>query len=150
MAGSAPMMPRTATCSGRSRPGPASMRRLRLIQSAASNTLSSEQAATCSSTTSVAIASSLSRWIDLDPSAETKRHLGCSRVGPRGPALFLVDAGLAGGNLEGMKDKKASVCLLGALLAVLPAAARAASLEDNIAMCGACHGENGVPQEKTT
>jgi cytochrome c553 len=27
---------------------------------------------------------------------------------------------------------------------------RAASLEDNVAMCGACHGENGVPQEKTT
>ena len=38
-----------------------------------------------------------------------------------------------------------------ALCALLvPATARAASLEDNIAMCGACHGENGVPQEKTT
>jgi len=28
--------------------------------------------------------------------------------------------------------------------------ARTASLQDNIQMCGACHGENGVPQEKTT
>ncbi len=37
---------------------------------------------------------------------------------------------------------------LGALLA--PVTAQAASLEDNIAMCGACHGENGIPQEKTT
>jgi cytochrome c553 len=35
-----------------------------------------------------------------------------------------------------------------ALLA--PPSASAASLEDNIAMCGACHGENGVPQEKAT
>src|SRR3954468_14523349 len=49
-----------------------------------------------------------------------------------------------------MKDKKTSVFLLGALLAALPAATRAASLEDNIAMCDACHGENGVPQEKRT
>lgn len=32
----------------------------------------------------------------------------------------------------------------------LSSAAHAASLEDNVAMCGACHGENGVPQEKTT
>jgi cytochrome c553 len=38
-----------------------------------------------------------------------------------------------------------------ALLAwALAGPAQAASLEDNIAMCGACHGENGVPQEKTT
>src|SRR5690242_9444573 len=28
--------------------------------------------------------------------------------------------------------------------------ANAASLQDNIAMCGACHGENGAPQEKAT
>ena len=49
-----------------------------------------------------------------------------------------------------MKDKKTSVFLLSALLAALPTATRAASLEDNIAMCGACHGENGVPQEKMT
>ena len=27
---------------------------------------------------------------------------------------------------------------------------QAASLQDNVAMCAACHGENGVPQEKTT
>ena len=31
-----------------------------------------------------------------------------------------------------------------------PALAHAASLQDNIAMCGACHGENGVPQETAT
>jgi cytochrome c553 len=41
--------------------------------------------------------------------------------------------------------------LAAALLAPLGVcAAQAASLEDNVAMCGACHGENGVPQEKTT
>ena len=37
-----------------------------------------------------------------------------------------------------------------AICTLLAPAARAASLEDNVAMCGACHGENGVPQEKTT
>ncbi len=40
--------------------------------------------------------------------------------------------------------------LVAALFLALPAFAHAASLEDNVAMCGACHGENGVPQEKTT
>jgi cytochrome c553 len=35
-----------------------------------------------------------------------------------------------------------------ALLASMSASA--ASLEDNVAMCGACHGENGVPQDKAT
>jgi cytochrome c553 len=49
-----------------------------------------------------------------------------------------------------MKAKRAPVLLLAALTIALPTSARAASLEDNIAMCGACHGENGVPQEKTT
>jgi cytochrome c553 len=33
---------------------------------------------------------------------------------------------------------------------LLPVVAAAASLEDNVAMCGACHGENGVPQETAT
>src|SRR5437870_903214 len=39
-----------------------------------------------------------------------------------------------------------------ALVAMLGAfdAARADTLEEKAAMCGGCHGENGVPQEKTT
>jgi cytochrome c553 len=40
-----------------------------------------------------------------------------------------------------------------ALLAALPAfpdAARADTLEEKARMCGGCHGEDGVPQEKTT
>ena len=41
--------------------------------------------------------------------------------------------------------------LIVAVLVLAPLTlARAASLEDNVAMCGACHGENGVPQEKAT
>lgn len=40
--------------------------------------------------------------------------------------------------------------LVAALLASLPAAARTETLEEKAEMCGACHGENGVPQEKTT
>jgi len=35
-------------------------------------------------------------------------------------------------------------------LSALPGVARAATLEDNVQMCAGCHGENGVPQEKTT
>ncbi len=31
-----------------------------------------------------------------------------------------------------------------------PLATHAASLDDNVLMCAACHGENGVPQEKQT
>lgn len=38
----------------------------------------------------------------------------------------------------------------GIALCALRVPASAASLEDNIAMCSACHGENGVPQDKTT
>ena len=49
-----------------------------------------------------------------------------------------------------MKDKTTPVSLLVALIIALPTIARAVSLEDNVAMCGACHGENGVPQDKTT
>ena len=49
-----------------------------------------------------------------------------------------------------MNRRMKQMVLLAALIALAPAAPRAASLEDNIAMCGACHGENGVPQEKTT
>lgn len=42
--------------------------------------------------------------------------------------------------------------LVACLMAILmtAACATAASLQDNVAMCGACHGENGVPQEKAT
>jgi cytochrome c553 len=39
---------------------------------------------------------------------------------------------------------------LAALLAALPGAARADTLEEKAQMCSGCHGENGVPQEKTT
>jgi cytochrome c553 len=49
-----------------------------------------------------------------------------------------------------MKDKIAPVLLFATLITAPPTIARAVSLEDNVAMCGACHGENGVPQDKTT
>ena len=41
-------------------------------------------------------------------------------------------------------------CLVIAALAAAPPAACADTLEEKAAMCGGCHGENGVPQEKTT
>src|SRR5262249_35501836 len=41
--------------------------------------------------------------------------------------------------------------MLAAVLVVAPAAApRADTLEDQVQLCAGCHGENGVPQEKTT
>src|SRR5690242_8058826 len=49
-----------------------------------------------------------------------------------------------------MKSGLNELVLAGLLIVALPTAARTVSLEDNIAMCGACHGENGIPQEKTT
>jgi cytochrome c553 len=36
------------------------------------------------------------------------------------------------------------------MLAAASGVADAASLQDNVAMCGACHGENGIPQDKMT
>ena len=42
-----------------------------------------------------------------------------------------------------------SFVVIVALLTALPFA-RADTLEEKAQMCGACHGENGVPQEKTT
>jgi cytochrome c553 len=41
-------------------------------------------------------------------------------------------------------------CLVIAALAAAPHSAWADTLEEKAAMCGGCHGENGVPQEKTT
>jgi cytochrome c553 len=40
--------------------------------------------------------------------------------------------------------------LLLAALAIVPLAARADTVEDKAQMCGGCHGEDGVPQDKTT
>ena len=44
--------------------------------------------------------------------------------------------------------KRTALALLAALIGL--AAARADTLEEKAAMCAGCHGENGVPQEKTT
>jgi len=37
-----------------------------------------------------------------------------------------------------------------AMLSALSVAARADTLEEQVQLCGACHGENGVPQDKST
>src|SRR5437016_14425615 len=42
----------------------------------------------------------------------------------------------------------ALVALLGVM--ALPAAAYAQSIEEKAQLCAACHGENGIPQQKTT
>jgi cytochrome c553 len=42
------------------------------------------------------------------------------------------------------------LALAAALFAALPAAVRAETIDEKAQMCGGCHGENGIPQEKTT
>jgi cytochrome c553 len=44
----------------------------------------------------------------------------------------------------------ARLVIAAALIATLPNAACADTIEEKAAMCGGCHGENGIPQEKTT
>ena len=38
----------------------------------------------------------------------------------------------------------------GLLLALLPGTPRAATVEEQAQICTACHGENGIPQDKNT
>src|SRR5205807_8822517 len=42
----------------------------------------------------------------------------------------------------------ASIAVLAAIIAAVPA--RAQTIEDKAQLCAACHGENGIPQQKTT
>ena len=54
--------------------------------------------------------------------------MGITQTGPLGPVFFIA--------------------ILGILL--LPAPSPAQTIEEKAQMCAACHGENGIPQEKTT
>jgi cytochrome c553 len=54
--------------------------------------------------------------------------IGVKQTGPLGPVFFIA--------------------VLGTLL--LPAPSPAQTIEEKAQMCAACHGENGIPQEKTT
>ena len=49
---------------------------------------------------------------------------------------------------DGSIMKRTALALLAALIGL--GSARADTLEEKAAMCAGCHGENGVPQEKTT
>jgi cytochrome c553 len=49
-----------------------------------------------------------------------------------------------------MRHPMVVAAALAGLQAALPGAARADTLEEKAQMCGGCHGENGVPQERTT
>lgn len=49
-----------------------------------------------------------------------------------------------------MKNRTGRLAACLTIMLAMAASAAAGSLEDNVAMCGACHGENGVPQEKAT
>src|SRR5256885_17036023 len=59
-----------------------------------------------------------------------------------------TDRSYAGGSMK-LANSFAQYLLLAALFVASPSA-RADSLEEKVTMCGGCHGENGVPQEKTT
>jgi cytochrome c553 len=56
------------------------------------------------------------------------RTATATQTGPLGPVFFIA--------------------ILGTLL--LPAPARAQTIEEKAQLCAACHGENGIPQDKTT
>ena len=60
--------------------------------------------------------------------SNTRKAIGVTQTGPLGPVFFIA--------------------VLGALL--LPAPAPAQTIEEKAQLCAACHGENGIPQEKTT
>lgn len=50
-----------------------------------------------------------------------------------------------------MKTRRNAVTFtLAVLIGTLPPSARADTLEEKAAMCAGCHGEDGIPQEKTT
>ena len=54
--------------------------------------------------------------------------MGVTQTGPLGPVFFI-----------------AVLCIL-----LLPAPSPAQTIEEKAQLCAACHGENGIPQEKTT
>ena len=60
--------------------------------------------------------------------SNTRKAIGVTQTGPLGPVFFIA--------------------VLGALL--LPAPSPAQTIEEKAQLCAACHGENGIPQEKTT
>src|SRR3954452_9448575 len=60
--------------------------------------------------------------------SNTRKAIGVTQTGPLGPVFFIA--------------------VLGALL--LPAPSPAQTIEEKAQVCSACHGENGIPQEKTT
>jgi cytochrome c553 len=61
--------------------------------------------------------------------SDARSAIGNVQTGPLGPVCFFI-------------------AVLGSLL--LPAATRAQTIEEKAQLCAACHGENGVPQDKTT
>ena len=60
--------------------------------------------------------------------SNTRKAIGVTQTGPLGPVFFIA--------------------ILGILL--LPAPLPAQTIEEKAQLCAACHGENGIPQEKTT
>ena len=60
--------------------------------------------------------------------SNTRKAIGVTQTGPLGPVFFIA--------------------ILGILL--LPAPSPAQTIEEKAQLCAACHGENGIPQEKTT
>jgi cytochrome c553 len=60
--------------------------------------------------------------------SNTRTAIGVTQTGPLGPVFFIA--------------------ILGTLL--LPALSPAQTIEEKAQLCAACHGDNGIPQEKST
>src|SRR6476659_3718014 len=152
MAGSAPTMPRPATCCGRSLQAPASMRHRPPTLSTASNTSSSALAGTPRSTSSAVTTSSRSPSTDhIDAVRDQRTPLDSkTRTGMTNAPSFSRQ-----GNIRPMSQVSGTMRCKFALPLVFLLLMRSNALatdaiEEKAKVCTACHGETGVPQLKTT
>src|SRR5258708_2738185 len=124
------MTPRTARCCGPSWPAPASTRRRPPMRSTASSTWWGRPAAMCNSTSSAAAISSRLRWSEVRGYMKSTPRVGWVEV-LRNPSRVL-ERGVG----------------LMTLLAFIPLAA-AQSIEEKAQACAACHGEAGIPPDRS-
>ena len=137
----------TARCCGSSRPARASMRPRLRMRSAASNMSSSVRAATPRSTPSAATTSSLSR-----SSNASRLKAASPDAGAKRPFSFDLTTARRANERDAWRAKESLSCCVALLWPRSSSAATAAwadSIEDKAALCGACHGEKGLPADPT-
>src|ERR1019366_2108013 len=143
-ASSRPITPRPGPHCGASRPVPASTRRQPPTPSMASNTSSWPPAATHRSTSSAATRSLHSRLTDRPRAKQISRRVPLGSVGH---APHHAGQGMRAGHL--IVALLASLMLAGSVATTAMAQTTGTeSIEDKAAICGACHGADGIPASK--